>query len=228
MAPTFVRRPVHRWQHLFIPLLYCLLLVRHSLKEFAYYLAPRPHLDVRHARPPTFSERVRFVLTIIVGHYGLRLAVPLLLLSPGRAWSIFWLSEVVASGYLYTTFAVNHLFAGAAYPTQLGDQDWALLVLQTTLDYACTSAWTGLLSGWLNCQVAHHLFPLVASEHLPAVSEIVRETAREVGCPYHRSPSFFAAWKIQHLQLCSARAARIDGENPNFTPSPPACEHTSA
>ena len=179
MAPTFVRRSVHGWQHLFMPLLYCLLLVRHSLKEFAYYLAPLPHLDVRHARPPTFSERVRFVLTIIVGHCGLRLAVPLLLLSPGRAWGIFWLSEVVASGYLnYTTFAVNHLFAGAAYPTQPGDQDWALLVLQTTLDYACTSAWTGLLSGWLNCQVAHHLFPLIASEHLPAVRDRPRDGAR--------------------------------------------------
>jgi len=56
------------------------------------------------------------------------------------------------------------------------------------------------LCGGLNMQVEHHLFPRICHIHYPAISKIVRETAREFNVAYNENETFIGALK-SHYQV---------------------------
>ncbi|MFB6373236.1 MAG: fatty acid desaturase, partial [Bradymonadaceae bacterium] len=65
----------------------------------------------------------------------------------------------------------------------------------------------------LNLHVAHHMFPDVCQAHLPALTEIVRETADDYDLPYKSYPTVFGAFQ-SHLRLLG----RL-GEQKEFEPN---------
>jgi delta11-fatty-acid desaturase len=52
---------------------------------------------------------------------------------------------------------------------------------------------TFVLTGGLNLQIEHHLFPTVNHGHLPYLQPIVRRVCKMHGVPYHYSSSFAEA-----------------------------------
>ncbi len=56
--------------------------------------------------------------------------------------------------------------------------------LSTTVNFATESKLAAFLTGGLNQQVEHHLFPNICSCHYPALAKVVRETAKEFDQPY--------------------------------------------
>ena len=58
------------------------------------------------------------------------------------------------------------------------------------------------LSGALNHQTAHHLFPSVAQTNLPVVTPIVKKTCEDFGLQYNDSGTFWkaVASHIGHLK----------------------------
>ena len=69
----------------------------------------------------------------------------------------------------------------------------------TTKDYATDSwIWT-LLTGALNHQVAHHLFPGVLQSYYPLITPIVRETCAEFGINYYCETNAFEV-VLEHLR----------------------------
>jgi linoleoyl-CoA desaturase len=73
------------------------------------------------------------------------------------------------------------------------ENNWFIHQLKTTANFATNSKLAAFISGGLNQQVEHHLFPNICSTHYPALANIVRETAKEYGVDYHEYPSFWAA-----------------------------------
>ena len=55
----------------------------------------------------------------------------------------------------------------------------------TTQDYATRSWFWTLVTGALNHQTTHHLFPGVIQSHYPKITPIVEQTCREFGITYH-------------------------------------------
>jgi linoleoyl-CoA desaturase len=49
------------------------------------------------------------------------------------------------------------------------------------------------ITGGLDHQIEHHLFPLICHVHYPALSPIVKKCAEDHGIPYLHSGSFFQA-----------------------------------
>ena len=68
----------------------------------------------------------------------------------------------------------------------------------TTKDYATDSLLCTLLTGSLNHQVAHHLFPDVLQSYYPIITPIVRDTCKEFGIQYYCEASFLNVVK-EHL-----------------------------
>ena len=60
----------------------------------------------------------------------------------------------------------------------------------TSLDYATDSWFWSVVTGALNHQTAHHLFPGVIQSHYPKITPIVRQTCEEFGIKYHYAESF--------------------------------------
>jgi len=73
------------------------------------------------------------------------------------------------------------------------DEDWGVHQVLSSHNYATDSLLALHLSGGLNLQIEHHLFPPVHYHHYPALSKIVRETCKEFGIPYVTSDSFLDA-----------------------------------
>lgn len=82
------------------------------------------------------------------------------------------------------------------------DEEWAKSQVQTTLDYGHGSPAAAYLSGALNYQSVHHLFPTVSQYHYPAITPVVMEVARKHGVKFNVVPTFVDAFKahVQHLR----------------------------
>jgi len=48
-----------------------------------------------------------------------------------------------------------------------------------------------ILSGGLNCQIEHHLYPSVNSCHLPALAKIIKPLCIKYNIDYNESPSLY-------------------------------------
>ena len=57
----------------------------------------------------------------------------------------------------------------------------------------CTSRWANWVSGGLNHQVEHHLFPSMSIYLYPTISPLVRETCREFGLEYRDFSGYWVA-----------------------------------
>jgi fatty acid desaturase len=85
---------------------------------------------------------------------------------------------------------------------------WAEAQMRTTADFSHGS-WLMLhLSGGLNYQVVHHLFPGVAHPHYPQLAPIIKRTAEEFDLPYIAYSSFREALSkhFKHLKRMGAEA----------------------
>ncbi|KAJ3831723.1 fatty acid desaturase, partial [Lentinula raphanica] len=179
----------YHFQSIDAPFLYVFLGCAVRLEELVNYFTGRP--GPLKVNPFTPSQRVifwdgkvifsqRFSWRSKYSFTSLSLLHLILLHSPLS----FTLSIILA-----LIFQATHVVDTAAFPqvnpkTGNIDVDWARLQVETAQDYGHDRAFTTFISGSLNYQVVHHLFPYVAQEHLPAVAKIVRETAKEYGVKY--------------------------------------------
>jgi fatty acid desaturase len=70
---------------------------------------------------------------------------------------------------------------------------WAAQQVATCSDFAHGSWFWTHVSGGLNYQAIHHLFPGVIHTHYPAIAPIVKAAAARRGVPYKVYPSFASA-----------------------------------
>ena len=59
----------------------------------------------------------------------------------------------------------------------------------TAYNVSPSSHFMRFLTGGLNCQIEHHLFPSVNSCHLPALSKIIKPLCKKYNIKYNESPS---------------------------------------
>lgn len=80
--------------------------------------------------------------------------------------------------------------ASATCPFCAPLEDWAVQQLQTSADWG--GRWAGVVTGGLNFQAAHHLFPTLPCSLLPAATAVIRDEARAAGLRYTAYPSLGA------------------------------------
>jgi linoleoyl-CoA desaturase len=101
-------------------------------------------------------------------------------------------------------FQLAHVVEGTNFPmtNEEGniEEAWAVHQMKTTANFGTKDFITSFLCGGLNQQVEHHLFPKVCHVHYPALSDIVRQTAKEHGVPYIENKTFFTAL-VSHYKM---------------------------
>ena len=105
-------------------------------------------------------------------------------------------------------FAVNHETEEASNFSAKGSEmmnnkntrDWGAHQLLTSHNYSIDFLPSLHLSGGLNYQIEHHLFPSVHYKFYPDLSKLVRQTAKEFNLPYNCSNSFVGG-VVKHYQL---------------------------
>lgn len=195
MSPEQPRRVGHRFQHIYVWGLYCLLAFRWILiSDWAALVSGR--IGENEFPRPSGSELVILIAGKVI---AFALWSSLFFLHPWKLALFGTLSTAVVLGFtLAMVFQLAHVVEKAEFPPVFGDparsdNDWFSHQLATTADFAPRSPMLTWYLGGLNYQVVHHLFPKVCHLHYPDISAILEQTCVEFELPYYRYPTLLAA-----------------------------------
>lgn len=195
-APDQRRRALHRFQHLYIWVLYGLFAIKwHTLGDFD------------HLRKGVIGETVvRWPRGWdLVGFWAGKAAfvswsvvVPLLLHPAWQVAVAFGVASFVLALTLAVTFQLAHCVEEAEFSSvermkQGGRTEWARHQVETTVDFAPRSRVLAWYLGGLNFQIEHHLFSKVCHTHYPAMAAVVREVCERHGVRHQTHPRLGSA-----------------------------------
>lgn len=200
--PRAPYHPFHRYQHLYIGLIYaCSTLFKLFILDFFSFF--RKRIGFMTIQRHSFRQFLYLVWTkAVVITYTL--VLPLIVLE-APAWQIvagFLLGHIVSGLALGVIFQVTHLHQDTTWPEpdEAGNinTSFAQHVLVTTADFCPGNRIITWISGGLNIHVAHHLFPRISQMHLIPMARILKETALECNVRYYYYSSVWTAVK-SHL-----------------------------
>ena len=210
-------RPIHRFQFLYMFFLYAISTIVWAFgTDFLKYFTKKIH------KTPInrigWKEHVLFWASkaAYVFVYAL---LPMYLLG-WEAWLVGFLIIHATMGLaLSIVFQLAHAVEKTTfYDASEGDKafptEWAVHEIKTTANFAPTNKVISWLTGGLNFQIEHHLFPHVSHVHYPALSKIVRRQCEAFGLPYHYYPTMGKAI-LSHISLMKtlgeSRYPRVKG-----------------
>ncbi len=208
LSPHGELKSVHRYQHWYALALYTLATLSWvSLKDFRQWAKYR---DDGLAEKGGFDARREFRILLVsklAYAFGL-VALPIL---AGAAWwavvAGFVLMHGIAGFIITTIFQLAHVVEGpdhyVPHPSGTMENTWAVHQLGTTANFARKSRLVTWLTGGLNHQVEHHLFPHISHVHYRKLGDIVKATAEEFGIPYYEYPTIPRA-VASHLRVLKA------------------------
>ena len=195
VAPTQRRRWFHRWQHLYLWVLYGLTSIRwHLFADFRDVI--KGSMGTHRVQRPRGWDLAVF-LGGKAASFALLLGIPMLF----HAWWVVLLFYVLVCAVmgvvLSVTFQLAHCVDEAEFPLPEAGSNrmahsWAVHQVETTVDFARGSRFAAWFFGGLNFQIEHHLFPRICHVHYRAIAPIVEETCREFGIRYAVHDSLWA------------------------------------
>lgn len=193
-APHQKRLWFHRWQHLYVWILYAFLVMKfHLHSDFHHALSGRIHTH-RTPRPKGWD------LAVFVGGKALFFTLALVLplsLHPLPVVLFYYAVVVLMMGIpLSVVFQLPHCTGLSDFPLPDGashrmKNSWAAHQARVTLDYDRRSRVRTWLFGGLNFHLEHHLFPSICHVNYPGMAKVVEETCREFGVKYGEHRSFW-------------------------------------
>jgi linoleoyl-CoA desaturase len=188
--PTGHALRIHRYQHIYLPLLYPLylfnwLLVRDfkdffNRKKTIWKLVTIPRIEY----VKLFIFKAFFIFYLVV--------LPKMIL-PVTWWQVitgFALMLFTASVFSLLVLLSPHANTGSEFPLPDADNNlphsWMMHMLKTTNDVTHNNWFTRFFMGCFNFHVAHHLFPNINHIYYPEVTGLLQQYAEKYGLPYRR------------------------------------------
>ena len=202
----------------FLPIMYSLVIVYMQLKDLAHYWRRRVSDGVGFASPTwSFTTFHFYASKIVFVMYRLILPMVLFYSTDGHfgrnaleSVLIFSVTEVVA-GLLFGFFSqINHISEKCKFShlkegalNNRDELDWATIQITTSVDYCHDSYLWTYLSGFLNHQVIHHLFPSINPWLYPKIVPIVKKVCKENNIEYTIYNNFWDAMTAHVRQVTS-------------------------
>jgi hypothetical protein len=141
----------------------------------------------------------------------MHVVVPVVLLGPLHGLATTLVMMAVGAYYMEGIFIVNHLQADLV-PTP--GAHWAVQQVQASANWGSGARWTNWISGGLNHQLEHHLFPSMSIYLYPTISPVVRATCAEFGLVYRDCGGYAAALArcVAHLHDLGRQPSRASTE----------------
>jgi cytochrome b involved in lipid metabolism len=185
----------YKFQYLYMPVLYGLLAIKFRIQDFTWTFFSEANGPI-HVNPLSKVEWLHLISTKMFWFFY-RLIVPIYILGIPTSTVLFYffLAELVTGYWLAINFQVSHISTEAFFPCSDKiepslKEEWAVIQVMTSVDYGHGSFLQTFLSGALNYQTIHHLFPGISQYHYPAIAPIVMEVCKKHGVPFNVLPSF--------------------------------------
>lgn len=215
LVPEQVWRSMYEYQHIYLPPLYGILAMKSRIQDVTSIFRDRVNGPIR-VNPISVQDYLRMVSSKFVWFFY-RAIVPAVffdVLSLGQLVALFMTVEFTTGYWLSYNFQVSHVSDEADFLFSdvgkresgkcpaLFEDEWAKSQLRTTIDYAHGSPIAAYLSGALNYQSIHHLFPTVSQYHYPAITPMIMQIAEKHNVKYTVLPNFYSAFRahVQHLK----------------------------
>ena len=185
MNPALPHREYLRYQHIYGLFLYSLIGISFPIGDLLSFLSGK-YADVD-LHPLSLIDKATFYIGKAV-HLTLFFLIPCYVLGISFLWKWYLPLELVGGVWLAGLFAVSHNNSACLHNYE--SEDWALMQIRTSANWASDSLMWNIMSGGLNCQIEHHLFPGICHVHYPALTKIVRQYCKEKNIPYNAYPTF--------------------------------------
>lgn len=197
----------HRYQAVYAPLLY--LLVLGHLAFFEDFL----HLRQARREAPdqfaTWAATIEFAASKLI-HVLFAIVVPLAVIDApvGHIVAGYLIASAASSAMFVIINAGTHICDVATFVDPRKDgvmpHDWATHQAMTAVDWSPHSRVAIALTGGANSRAAHHLFPEAAHCHNAKLSHIVAACAKEFDKPHHvLTFAGMMASHFEHLMVLS-------------------------
>lgn len=185
-------------QHLYVPLLYGLLALKTRIQD-VFILISRQNGNIK----MNVSQK-QMILFWLGKLFFLSYRVFFVMYQIGvfRCLLYLFVSDLVTSYWLALTFQLNHVVEDVQLPVDLNERDWAKIQISTTMDYEVDSFFWALVTGSLNLQTIHHLYPATLQIFYPKLRLLVLEKCEKFKIQLNHKKSFLDAFKshINHLK----------------------------
>lgn len=198
----------HRLQHIYIMFLYGLVgfnWVFYSDYNYFYNEYKKGQVPREEILPFFFFKALNLLLLIVI---------PLLVMD--ITWTEFlvgFLAMQMVGGFTVAiVFQLAHLVEQVQFPEPNSDgminKSWAEHEMETSANFGTDYFWVNWVTGGLNFQIEHHLFPYICHVHYKSISPIVKEAAQEFGLPYVENKTVWKAVRshVAHLKWLGKKA----------------------
>lgn len=205
-SPDRPRKGIHRFQHIYAWFFYSIMSLfwitaKDWIAAFRYHKR-----GLLQRSGSSLKKTLGYLTWTKLLHFAYIWALPMWL-SGLPWWQILlgWVVMHMVAGLILASIfqpahvMEEHLFEAAEKGAVMSD-DPLIHQLKTTANFGTRSRLLTWLSGGLNHQVEHHLFPNICHIHFRDLAPIVKKTAEEYGLPYHSQTSFYEALKL-HTQM---------------------------
>jgi linoleoyl-CoA desaturase len=206
MCPTQKKYFIHRYQHIYVWLLYTqLLIIWVFATDYKKYF--RKKVGQVPIKKMSTREHISFWVAKL-GYYFMMIGLPIYKLGFLQWFIGFLIISMFAGFILSVVFQLAHTVEETTFPVPTtGDinkieNEWAIHQVETTANFATKNKLISWLVGGLNFQIEHHLFPKISHIHYPAISKIIKQTCIEYGIKYieFRHMRHAIASHTQHLK----------------------------
>jgi linoleoyl-CoA desaturase len=195
--------PAHRFQHLYLPLVYCITsFVWIMVMDYGKYFTKR--IQATPMKKMDRKEHIIFWASKLL-YITFYIAIPIMVLG-FKPWIIGFLTMHAVLGLILAlVFQLAHVvehteFEAAGIEPKMIDSEWAIHQVKTTANFAPKNKFISWYVGGLNFQIEHHLFPRVSHVHYPALSKIVKETCQKFDIYYNEFPTMSKA-VVSHFKM---------------------------
>lgn len=189
---------VHQFQHIYIWFFYGISTISWiTSKDFVRLNRYRDmgFFDKKNEYEKTLVSMIAWKLL----YYSYAIVIPMIMLP--QSWGIIllaFLSMHFVTGMLVSiVFQIAHIMPSTDFPLPdnkgMMKDDWYGHQFATTSNFSPKSKILFWLIGGLNYQVEHHVLPDVCHVHYKNLTNIVADTAKEYGMPYHVKKNLFQA-----------------------------------
>jgi len=186
----------HKFQHIYALFLYSITyLFWWAYNDFVKYFSGKI-LEKKIPEMKT-KEHIGFWLTKVI-HIAVFIVLPILVVGWKNALIGYLIISGVTGIIISIVFQLAHVVEDVDFPTPDAEtlkieENWFVHQLQTTANFSTKSKFVSWMTGGLNFQVEHHLFPRISHIHYPAISRIVQQVCAKYDIPYHEYPTLAKA-----------------------------------
>ncbi|MCY1529312.1 Fatty acid desaturase [compost metagenome] len=141
------------------------------------------------------------------------IVVPIVVVGWQHALIGYLITAGITGVIISIVFQLAHVVEDVEFPmpnedTHKIEQNWFIHQLQTTSNFSTRSKIVSWMTGGLNFQVEHHLFPKISHIHYPAINRIVQQVCAKYNVPYHEHRTLIGALgsHLQYLKVVGQTA----------------------